>query len=420
MKGGNVSLRYCPRATWACQRGLWYTESGANFRYNDAEHGTKKLNLSVPGKISPSGILLHDYFEICGGGERLALMLSKGLDLELCYGFWTEDSYEMSEAEGLTTRELNTFSRLSGWRTIKQMLAFRRRTRFLRDYELAIYSGVGAPLAVTNHQTGRNVFYCHTPPRFAYDQYDYYQSLLPNWQKPLLTSLSNYVKPLYENAVRSMDLIIANSRNVQSRIHEYLGMESQVIYPPVDTRRFSWIEQGDYFLSTARLDPLKRVDTVIKAFRLLPEQKLIITSGGSELERLKALAEGTTNIHITGWVSEAKLRELVGGARATIYIPRDEDFGMSPVESMAAGKPVIGVRSGGLLETVIPGRTGSLIAADPHPEELCDAVDELTAERALSMRQDCEARAQEFRESVFLQRMADAINSLPGARKAAA
>ena len=367
-----------------------------------------------------NGVLLHDYFDICGGGERLALTLSRGLGLDLCFGFWTDESYDPVTARGLRTLDLGAFSRIPGWRTIKQMRAFRRRTRFLRDYATAIYSGVGAPLAVVNHPEGANLFYCHSPPRFIYDQREYYRSLLPKWQQGALTTLVEYVRPQYEAAVARMDRVIANSVNVQERVRTYLGKESEVVYPPVDTERFRWVESGDYYLSTARLDALKRVDTIIRAFKLLPAQRLVVTSGGGELERLRELARGTTNIEITGWVSEARLRELVGGARATIYIPRDEDFGMSPVESMAAGKPVIGVASGGLLETVVEGETGLLIDPDPHPEQLCDAVDRMDANTAADMRASCEARAAQFSEARFIDNMRAIVNSTRSDRSAAA
>lgn len=357
------------------------------------------------------GVLLHDYFDICGGGERLALILSHGLDLDLCFGFWTEESYDPSSADGLRTLDLGAFSRIPGWRTVKQMRAFRRRTRFLKDYDLAVYSGVGAPLAVNNHRHGANVFYCHSPPRFIYDQRDYYEQMLPGWQQAALTTLVEYVRPQYESAVAKMDHIVANSENVRRRIRHYLGRESEVVYPPVETERFRWLGQGDYYLSTARLDALKRVDTIIRAFKLLPAHRLVVASGGAELPRLRELARGTTNITITGWVSEPSLRDLVGNARATIYIPRDEDFGMSPVESMAAGKPVIGVASGGLLETVVDGSTGFLLPPDPHPEELCDAVDRMDAKTALAMRRPCEQRASLFSSTRFIERMDQVLDA---------
>lgn len=378
--------------------------------YND--WSTWTLAAAVPAHASqPSrNILLHDFFEICGGGERLSLVLSKGLGLDLCYGFWTPESYDASERDDLTTFDLGAYSSLAGWRTLKQMMAFRRKTRFIRDYDKVIYSGVGSPLAVHNHPHGQNIFYCHTPPRFIYDQHEFYLTQLPKWQQPLLQALVATVKPMYESAVEQMDVIVANSTNVQRRIKRYLGKDAQVVYPPADTKRFAWRGQHGYYLSTARLDRLKRVELVIRAFMQMPTRRLIVASGGSESERLQEIARGAPNIGFTGWVSDRRLRSLLGGAIATLYVPRDEDFGMSPVESMAAGKPVIAAGSGGLQETVVDGETGTLLPPDPSVDEIVEAVEDLPPERALSMRQACEARSREFSTEMFLERMGAVVN----------
>jgi glycosyltransferase involved in cell wall biosynthesis len=180
-----------------------------------------------------------------------------------------------------------------------------------------------------------------------------------------------------------MDKIFANSKNVQVRLKRYLGVDSEVLYPPVNIERFKWLSDGDYFLSTARLEPLKRVDLIVEAFKQMPDEKLVVTSGGSQLDNLKKLAGDAPNIEFTGWVSEARLAELVGHCKATIYIPKDEDFGMSPLESQAAGKPVVGVDEGGVAETVLHGRNGLLIRTPPSPSRICEAVREFGAAREL-------------------------------------
>jgi len=137
----------------------------------------------------------------------------------------------------------------------------------------------------------------------------------------------------------------------------------------------------------------------------MPEKKLVVASGGSDLENLKNLAKDYHNIKFTGWCDNQQLQELIGRCIATIYIPPDEDFGMSPLESMAAGKPVIGVAEGGLLETIVHQETGLLISADLNKKTLIDAVNEISRDKALSMRNACEARAQLFRTEVFIEKM---------------
>ncbi|ABA57263.1 Glycosyl transferase, group 1 [Nitrosococcus oceani ATCC 19707] len=357
----------------------------------------------------PQFILLHDFFEIRGGGERLVLLLCQELGLDIGFGFWQETSYGREVLEGLRVFDLAVNSRLIGWRTLKHIKAFENKTSFLSRYHTVIYSGVVAPLAVRNHQNGLNLFYCHTPPRFIYDKKAFFLAQIPSWQRPALQFLIDYLQPRYEAAVAEMDIIIANSENVKNRIHHYLGKPSTVIYPPCDVERFTWAGQDDYYLSTARLDFLKGVDLIIKAFLQMSDKRLIIASSGPEFDRLRRLAGGAENITFTGLVDEDRLNQLIGHCIATLYVPKDEDFGMSPVESMAAGKPVIGAAGGGLLETIVDGETGLLVGPEPSPEDIIAAVRALTPRRALEMRQACEMQARKFDKKVFLEKMREAL-----------
>jgi len=349
---------------------------------------------------------LHDYFAVVGGAERLIMTLAQALDnMDLCVGY--RDVNEIGHPEMKQTKcyVLSTKCDIPPWRIIKLLRAFGSKTKFLSDYKWALYSGIVAPVAVENRLHGRNLLYCHTIPRFAYDLKEYYLNLIPKWQQPLLKGLIRYMKPRYEAAVSKMDKIMVNSENVRKRLQTYLGVDSQVIYPPCETGKFQWLGQDGYYLSTARLENFKRVEIIIRAFLQMPDKKLVVTSGGTELDRLRRLAQDAPNIIFTGWMSEEKLRTLMGNAIASIYIPIDEDFGMSPVESMAAGKPVIGVREGGLLETVVHGETGFLIPPDPSEEDLIEAVQKIGAKTFLGMRGACEARARQFDKEIFLDKI---------------
>jgi glycosyltransferase involved in cell wall biosynthesis len=137
----------------------------------------------------------------------------------------------------------------------------------------------------------------------------------------------------------------------------------------------------------------------------MPDKRLIVASQGPAFSDLKRLAQHAPHIHFTGWVSEQRLADLIGPAIATLYLPRQEDFGMSPLESMAAGKPVIGIAEGGLLESVVPEETGILLPPPLTVERIGEAVRRLTPQYALTLRQACEARAQQFRVEVFWEKM---------------
>ena len=148
------------------------------------------------------------------------------------------------------------------------------------------------------------------------------------------------------------------------------------------------------------------------------------------MAKIKRMTEKAQNIDVLGWVDDEKLRDLMGRCIATIYIPRDEDFGISPVESMAAGKPVIGVQEGGLLETVGGSRgekaedrgqgsavgkglmitdCGVLVPKEPKMEDVVEAVEWMTPKRVLAMRGSCEERAKRFDTALFIQKMRDVI-----------
>ncbi len=345
-------------------------------------------------------IILHDYFESLEGGGRLSSILANELSMDLGYGFASKNHPFI---EKLNKYSLNSHSSVPLWKQLKLARAFSNKTKFLENYETVIYSGFYTPLAIKNHQNGKNILYCHTPPRFIYDQKKFYLARLPAPLRPLLQIFSNYLQPRYESSIKNMDIIIANSVNVSNRIQHYLGKQSTVIYPPCDTERFKWLGQDDYYLSMGRLDPLKRIDLIVQAFLTMPDKKLIIASGGQELQRLKKLANHANNIHFTGWINDQELAKLTGKSIATLYLAKDEDFGMSPVESMAAGKPVIGSAEGGLLETIIPNKTGFLLK--PSVSTICQAVVAMTPKTALDMRNDCEKQAKRFRTDIFLDKM---------------
>ncbi|MEZ5582688.1 MAG: glycosyltransferase [Candidatus Competibacteraceae bacterium] len=332
---------------------------------------------------------------------------------DLCIGSHNRAAISDAMLEDLNVIDLHANADFVPWRIIKSLHAFSHQTGFLQNYDWVIYGGNYSVAAVHNHSVGRNIHYCHTIPRFCYDLREYYLSRCPFWQRPLLLALIGYVKSRYVKAIDKMDLVIANSENVRRRIRRYLGKDAIVIHPPCATDRFHWLGQHDYYLSTARLEPFKRVDSIVAAFRQMSDKRLVIASGGSEFARLKRLAANADNIHFTGWITEDQQYQLVGNAIATIYVPIDEDFGMSPVESMAAGKPVIGVAEGGLLESVINNETGLLISSQSLIPALINAVQHLDARRALEMRTACENRARLFSKDIFLEAMGQVLTETP-------
>ncbi len=157
----------------------------------------------------------------------------------------------------------------------------------------------------------------------------------------------------------------------------------------------------NYFLSFARLSPPKRVDMIVDAFLEMPEKNLILTYGKNDpmKDAIFAKIRGRKNILALESPDDNELIDLIQWAIATIYIPVDEDFGMSPVESMACGTPVIGVNEGWLRETIVDGKTGFLI--DFSPENLKKSIQNMTLEIAQSLHQECILHVNHFSLQTF-------------------
>jgi len=204
-----------------------------------------------------------------------------------------------------------------------------------------------------------------------------------------------------------VDAFIANSRVVARRIRKRYGRQATIINPPVDTKLYRPHEvgkHGEYFLVVSRMIPYKRLDIVIDAFNDLKLPLKVVGKGRQEAE-LKAKA--CSNITFTGPVSDAQLRELYADCRAFIF-PGEEDFGISPLEAQASGRPVIAYGAGGALETVLPGVTGEFFGAQ-SPASLAEVVRNFDERRYDS--QVIRRHAEGFDTEVFKSKVATFVDT---------
>ena len=220
----------------------------------------------------------------------------------------------------------------------------------LRGYDLVVSSESGPAKGVILSSSTRHICYCHTPPRYLWDLYPAYRNewTSSRWKRAAMTPLTHYLRLWdYASAAR-VDQFIANSRNVQTRIRKIYRRDSEVVYPPVDVDSFYWKPPEDYFLIVSGLVPYKRIDSAVRAFTR-SGRRLIIAGAGPEYRRLRAAAGA--NVSVLGRVPDEDLRDLYARCRALV-LPGEEDFGLTPVEALASGKPVIALGRGGALETV--------------------------------------------------------------------
>ncbi len=363
-------------------------------------------------KRKPKILIIHDRFQFKGGAERLVLILAKALEADIATEFWTDESFTREDFPGqlfvLDEGEPNQIV----WRYFRAHCNFFFKTRkFIKNYDVVIFSGNNCLTASFHISRSFKILYCHAPVRYVYDLLERRRAEQPAlWKRLVYFDLGKWViRIIYRLGLLRMDTVIANSRNVQRRLKHFCNTDSQVVFPPIETSLFTWISQKDYYLSFGRVDELKRVSDIVRAFQKMPDKKLIISSGGDDLENIKKLAEGYSNISVIGWVSNTELRTLIGNCIASLYLPIDEDFGMVPLESMSAGKPCIGVDEGGLKETIIHNKTGILLPKDYTTEDIINAVKQLTPEKTLSMTEACIRRAAEFSTEGFIEKMKEII-----------
>ncbi len=367
-------------------------------------------------------LILHDYFLYKGGGERLVISLAKNLGADIATAFIAKDAFDPRES-GIKTIELykeKPWSRLPGFRYLQVQFSFLFKTGFAKNYDVIIYSG-DCLIALIGLRNKKNIAYMHTPPRHLYDNYQERLKSYPLWKKIIFVPFVLFNRWRFSALAKRLDVIVTNSKNTQARIKEYLGLDSVVVYPPCDTLPFrnllndkpalgsshpptplkGGFAPGEYFFSWARLYPIKRVDKIVEVFIGMPDKKLIVASAGPDLEKIKKMAKGHQNITILGWINDAQLLDYLGKCLATIYIPIREDFGMSAVESMQAGKPVIGVAEGGLLEIINDHQNGLLLKPDFSVDDLRAAIRQMTPELAKTMENSCLETAKKFSEQTF-------------------
>ncbi len=344
-------------------------------------------------------IILHDTFLYKWGWERLILMMAKALKSDLASGFFSKWSFDLRKGWFKGKMISLTDEVFKKWfRHFKLKWSFLFKTKFLKDYHTVIFSGDSISAVRNCKKSTKKIYYCHTPPRYLYDLKDIYLKKVPFLLRPAFLIVSYFFKKMYEKDIKKMDLILTNSINTQKRIKKFLWLESEVLYPPVDLEEFKFLWQWDYYLSFARLSDAKRVDRVVEAFKSLPEKKLVVIYGENDPQRQKifSLAEWYQNIEFKTLPWNIGFTDYVGNSIATIYIPIDEDFGMSPVESMAAWKPVLWVAEWGLKESIQDKKTGVLIPAWAKVSDIIDALNFLTPGKCLEMRYDCEKRPVDF------------------------
>ena len=356
--------------------------------------------------------LVHDWLTGMRGGERV---------LEVLCGLYPgADLYTLLHAGGrlsgpiegmrIRTSFIQRFPGVS--RYYRYCLPFFPAAveRFdLRGYDLIISSSHCVAKGILPMPGALHISYCHTPMRYVWDvHFEYFKDPGKGLKNLLVSTLANYLRIWDVTSSQRVDEFVANSRFVQQRIKKYYRRESTLIHPPVNCDYFQppgVPKDGDYFLMVTALVPYKRVDIAVDVFNRLGK-RLMIVGDGQGTRDLKKRAGKT--IEFLGWRGDEKIRECYQCCRALIF-PGKEDFGITPVEAQACGKPVIAYGDGGVLETVRPfpreRQPTGVFFDQPTAQSLIEAVGLFERNRDRFDPQEIRTHALQFHREKFREKI---------------
>jgi glycosyltransferase involved in cell wall biosynthesis len=352
--------------------------------------------------------LVHYWLLNRRGGEKVLDALCRLLPQADIFTLFCDPAILSGEVRGhrIVTSFLNPWRR---WhRALLPLMPMALESLDLRGYDLVVSSESGPAKGVIVSATTRHICYCHTPMRYLWDLYPEYRNeyVTSPFRRALMIPFANYLRLWDFASAARVDRFIANSDNVRQRIWKTYRRESEVIHPPVDVESFYWKPSSDYFLVVSELVPYKRIDIAVKLFARTG-RRLIIAGCGPEYRKLKSLAGRATEF--AGRVPDDQLRELYASCRA-LLLPGEEDFGMTAVEALASGKPVIALGRGGVLESVpLKDPLGGVLYNTPDEAHLEAALSEFERiESAVSPRA-LQHYALRFSTSRFQRKMALAL-----------
>jgi len=367
---------------------------------------------------------VHDWLVGMRGGERVLLELARMFPSApihtLVYRAGPDFPPEFSPSRVRTSWLQHLGLGEKGrYRWVLPVMPWAVKTLAPRACDLLISTSHCVAKAVPVPSGARHICYIHTPMRYMWQQFGSYFSLRRN---PLTWAVARAIRGAMRNwdraSAMSVDVFVANSHTVAERVRRFYGREALVIHPPVDTSRFQPVspqQVQDYYLVVSALVPYKRVELAIEACKEL-KRRLVVVGEGPEAGRLRQLAHGA-DVQLVGRVSDREVARLMARCRALIF-PGEEDFGITPVECMAAGRPVVALGKGGVTESVVglddpEGRppTG-VFFPEPTPQALAQAM--LTLERNMGQfnPKALVARAREFDTSHFRNRFRSLIEMM--------
>ncbi|MFP4118543.1 MAG: glycosyltransferase [Candidatus Woesearchaeota archaeon] len=364
-------------------------------------------------KQVPKTAVIHNYLDNMGGAEHVTYSIAKALDSDIYTCTYKPGN---ARKQGFATGKIYPLGPIPYHAPFKQQAALLRSRLYSpkKKYDVHIISGDWAIGAAKRARP--TLWYAHSPAREIWDLYRYTRtqnmSGITRWIFDIWVMFNRGLQRRYAQKITR---IVCNSENVRQRIRKYIGREARVIHPPVDTSSFYYKPQENFWLSVNRFVRHKRLELQLDAFRKMPEKRLVIVAGYEKSHHfLKYKKEIETkkppNVTIMHHVNNETLRELYATCTGFLTTSKEEDFGLTAVEAMSAGKPVIAPNEGGYKETVIDGKTGILIN-NITTKKIRKAISIIEQDPG-RYREACKKKAEEFDTRVFIKKIREEVESL--------
>ncbi len=357
--------------------------------------------------------------------ERMNIEIAKWLNADIATTIWSKDCYDAHSMGFLwEIIEVNPDFRKGILGFLQMKWSFFHSRNITGKYSHILFSNEAITGIWKTKSTTKTYYYAHSISRHLFDQRLQYLTKIPFFLRPFFVLFSFFLRWMYKKEITKIGTIFVNSQENKKRIAQWCGRDDAIIlYPSVDTEKFVIYDQKVvseiiaiegivewykwYYLSFARLTHAKRIDTIIRAFRNLPDKKVIILYGenDSQKDEFIKLGKWYTNISFLKLIDNNNLPSIISWSIATICISESEDFWMVAIESMACWVPVISTDEWGYRETMIDGKTGYMIDPKNLQKNLIKIIIDTSSGDFGNMQFECREHALEFSLSIMNTRM---------------
>ena len=408
--------------------------------------------------------IIHDDFSLCGGGEKLVAILAKelskkGIKVDIITYNISEETKKIIP-KGIKIKTILNKKYPFHDHSVRKYLF--SKLNLTKNYDLFIFSGYFCLYASKINKP--NIFYCHNVikpplptqkrfkekpnkrqiqakldlignsilgkswtflykiknkfikkkiPRKISEKIELIRFLFAISPHPILIKYA--IKPLAEEEeikkeINYIQKIIVNSLTIKKDAKEYYKRDTIIIHPPIETKKFHYKKNKNFWISINRIDPHNRVELQLKAFSKMPDEKLYIIGHIQNQKYYEFLKEITpSNVEFLGVLNEKELIKKLSECKGMVFTAKKEDFGMAPVEAMASGKPVIAPNEGGCKETIINGKTGILIN-NINEDKIVRAVKRLN-KNPEKYKDACIKQAKKFDVEIFIKKIIKEIEA---------